>query len=218
MVARGDLGMEIAPQKVFVAQKWMISKANAAGKAVITATQMLESMVKNPRPTRAEASDVANAVLDGSDCVMLSGETAGGVNPIKAVEIMSKIAVEAEHCSASAKTFTKLSKLPFTNNQEAMAMSAVQLSFKLKKCRSIICFTETGLMARLLAKYRPDAYIVAVSIDDKVIKGLSINRGVMTLKVPSFQGIESIIKYAIKIAVKRNYCSEGEPVVVIRGQ
>nr|AIT70051.1 pyruvate kinase [Neopyropia yezoensis] len=218
MVARGDLGMEIPSQKVFVAQKWMIRKANAAGKAVITATQMLESMINNPRPTRAEASDVANAVLDGSDCVMLSGETAGGAHPLKAVEIMSKIAVEAEFCSNSAETFNRLAKLPITCNQEAMAMSATQLSFKLTKCNAIICFTETGLMARLVSKYRPDAYIVAVSIDDKVIKGLSMNRGVMTLKIPSFQGIENIIKYAIKCAIKRGYCAEGEPVVVIRGQ
>ena len=216
MVARGDLGMEIPSQKVFLAQKWMIDKANKAGKAVITATQMLESMIVNPRPTRAEASDVANAVLDGSDCVMLSGETANGSHCLAAVEIMSKITVEAENVANRQEYFNNISKLPVKSNQEGIALCAVQLSFKLA-CRSIIVFTETGLMARLCSKFRPDAYIVAVSIDDKVIKGLCMNRGVMTLKVPSFQGIETIIKYAIRSALKRGYCSEGEPVVVITG-
>ena len=217
MVARGDLGMEIPPQKVFVAQKWMIQKASLAGVPVITATQMLESMVKNPRPTRAEASDVANAVLDGTDCVMLSGETAGGAHPLKAVEVMNKISVEAVNCANSAEHFNKLINYPPKSHQEAMALAAVQLSFKMNS-KAIICFTETGLMARLISKYRPDALILAVSIDDKVIKGLSICRSVVTLKVPSFQGAELIMKYAVNSALKRELCQDGEPIICIHGQ
>ena len=201
MVARGDLGMEIPPQKVFVAQKWMIKKANDAGKPVICATQMLESMCQNPRPTRAEASDVANAVLDGADSVMLSGETAGGSYPLEAVEVMAKICVEAEACFNYRTNFrNKIDNRDLSishSRQEAMAISAVQLSFELGT-NAMIIFTETGLMANIVSKYRPNAWIIAVSIEDKIIKGLSVCYGVHCLKVPSFQGIDNIVKYIYK--------------------
>lgn len=218
MVARGDLGMEIPPQKVFVAQKWMIKKANEAGKPVITATQMFESMIKNPRPTRAEASDVANAVLDGTDAVMLSGETANGAFPIEAVETMARICSEAELCFDNENHYWNMQKSSHLgkSDMEAMAASAVQLSFEIKT-NAIICFTETGYTARLVSKYAPKAQIVAIGIEDSVIKGLTITRGVIALRVPSFHGIDSLIDYAIKSAKEMGICKSGERVIVIQG-
>lgn len=162
MVARGDLGMEIPVQKVFIAQKWMIRKANLKSKPIITATQMLESMIKNPRPTRAEVSDVANAVLDGTDCVMLSGETANGDYPLAAVEIMANICAEAELCYDRFSNYETMKKLTIREEpEEAIASSAVQISQELE-VKLIICLTETGKTARYLSKYRPDAHIFAI--------------------------------------------------------
>ena len=198
----------------------MIKRARAVGKPIIVATQMLESMIKNPRPTRAEAGDVANAVLEGADCVMLSGETANGAYPLHAVNTMVSICKEAESCIDFHKYFTEMlfSDLPITRyvEQDAMALSAVQLSLRLK-CSSIICFTETGLIPRLLSKYRPDSHIVAVSIDDKVMRGLTLCYGVISLKVPSFQGVELIIPYAIKSAIDRGVANEGDNLVIMQG-
>lgn len=220
MVARGDMGMEIPPEKVFIAQKWMIERARFHGKPVIVATQMLESMIKNPRPTRAEAGDVANAILEGSDCVMLSGESANGAYPLQAVTTMVNVCREAETCIDTLKNFNEFILTQPLNNkfrdQEAMAISAVQLSLRLNTS-AIICFTETGLIPSLLSKYRPNCHIVAVSIDEKVMRGLTINFGVVSLKVPSFQGIELIIPYAIKTAVERGIVHEDDTLIVLQG-
>merc|ERR1719285_602493 len=153
MVARGDLGMEIPPENVFLAQKMMIAKCNKKGKPVVTATQMLESMVKAPRPTRAEASDVANAVLDGTDCVMLSGETAAGDFPLNAVTIMRRVCEQAEefidYRSLYASTAAGLS----VDSVEALCASAVKAAID-AKAALIVALTETGSTARMLAKYR----------------------------------------------------------------
>lgn len=220
MVARGDLGMEIPPQKVFIAQKWMIQQARKVGKPVIVATQMLESMIKNPRPTRAEAGDVANAILEGADAVMLSGETANGSYPLHAVNTMVNVCKEAEACIDFKKEFNQMMYNEYATTkyqeQDAMSLSAVQLSMKLK-CTAIICFTETGLIPRLLSKYRPNCHIVAVSIDDKVMRGLTLSYGVISLKVPSFQGVDLIIPYAIKSAIERGIVAEGDSLVVMQG-
>lgn len=148
--------MEIPPEKVFLAQKWMIDKANIAGKPVVTATQMLESMTKKPRPTRAEASDVANAVLDGTDVVMLSGETAGGDYPIQSVQVMARICCEAEKMLDYKRLYEDIkthTKGPL-DTAESIAASAVGAAQDLP-IDLIIVLTDTGKIARLVAKYRP---------------------------------------------------------------
>lgn len=172
MVARGDLGMEIPPEKVFIAQKWMIEKANIAAKPIVTATQMLESMIKAPRPTRAEASDVANAVLDGTDCVMLSGECANGDYPINAVTIMSKICVEAEKTINYKRIFAdmKLYSAGSFGTQEAVASAVCSAAMDQTQIKLIICLTESGKLARLVSKYRPELGILACSSNDTVIR------------------------------------------------
>lgn len=217
MVARGDLGMEIPVEKVFIAQKWMIKKANQAGKPVITATQMMESIIKNPRPTRAEASDIANAILDGSDSVMLSGETANGEYPLNAVEIMANICAEAEmvfnYSQSYKETKERISNPP---PEEAVAAAAVQISYEINS-KVIVAMTETGSVARYVAKYRPRAQILAVSTEEHTIKGLTLSRGVTALRVPSFQGMEALIDYAIKHAKNNKLCDTGDSVVVIQG-
>jgi pyruvate kinase len=187
MVARGDLGMEIPPEKVFIAQKWMIEKANLAAKPVVTATQMLESMIKAPRPTRAEASDVANAVLDGSDCVMLSGETANGDYPLNAVNIMAKICVEAEKMIDYKRAFNDLrlyspAPLPTAESIAAATVSTVlDLNIDL-----IIVLTDTGKIARYISKYKPPVPILACSVSLPVVRQLNTSRGVIGYKIPSF--------------------------------
>lgn len=172
MVARGDLGMELQPEKVFIAQKWMIEKANIAAKPVITATQMLESMIKAPRPTRAEASDVANAVLDGTDCVMLSGESAGGSYPIEAVTIMAKICVEAEKIINYRRLYNdlKLYTPGPVGTTEAVASAVCSAVLDQKDITLIIVLTETGKLARLVSKYRPEVKILGCSSKASVIR------------------------------------------------
>jgi len=217
MVARGDLGMEIPVEKIFIAQKWMIKKANQVGKPVITATQMMESIIKNPRPTRAEASDIANAVLDGSDAVMLSGETANGEYPLNAVEIMTNICIEAEAVFNYALSYREMKeRIIKPPPEEAVAAAAVQISYEINS-KVIVAMTETGSVARYVAKYKPKAHILAVSTEEHTIKGLTLSRGVTALRVPSFQGMEALIEYAIKHAKNNELCNTGDMVVVIQG-
>ena len=192
MVARGDLGIEVPAHTVFLAQKHMISRCNIAGKPVISATQMLESMVENPRPTRAEVSDVANAVLDGTDAVMLSGETAKGNFPFEAVTMMSDICKEAEvavdydsifrQIRGSNKKYGIPSSFPLP--LETIATSAVVASLELN-APAIVVFSYTGKMVRAVAKYRPSCPIFCVTEYEQTANSILLHRGVIPILVSS---------------------------------
>jgi len=222
MVARGDLGMEIPPEKVFLAQKMMIAKCNLAGKPVVTATQMLESMTSGPRPTRAEASDVANAVLDGTDCVMLSGETAGGAFPEAAVTIMRRICEEAEDVIEYDSLYlsTRIGTLSKDKNMsavESICSSAVKATID-SGCKLIVALTETGSTARVIAKYRPKAPILAVSASETTVRQMQCVRGVVPFLTASFVGTDSVIQKALVQAKELGMVKSGDCVVAVHGQ
>ncbi|XP_042430485.1 pyruvate kinase, cytosolic isozyme-like [Zingiber officinale] len=235
MVARGDLGMEIPVEKIFLAQKMMIYKCNLIGKPVVTATQMLESMIKSPRPTRAEATDVANAVLDGTDCVMLSGESAAGSYPEMAVKIMRRICIEAESSLdyvAIFKEMIRSTPLPMSP-LESLASSAVQTASK-AKATLIMVLTRGGTTAKLVAKYRPRVPILSVVVpvlstdsfdwsvsDESPARQSLVYRGLIPLlaegsaKATDSESTEVILQAALKSAVERQFCKPGDSVIAI---
>merc|ERR1740130_983035 len=184
MVARGDMGMEIDIEKVGLVQKMLIRKCNLAGKPVITATQMLDSMEKAPRPTRAEATDVLNAVLDGTDAVMLSGECANGKFPEESVAMLRRICEQAEGVVDYRDLYmqTRISVLSKAPNHKVSSIESVVDS----DCSLIVALTETGHTARLIAKYRPEVPILAITASATTVRQLGIIRGVVPLLTASF--------------------------------
>jgi len=229
MVARGDMGIEIPTEKVPIAQKQMISMCKRYGVPIICATQMLESMVKKPRPTRAEASDVANAILDGADCTMLSGESAKGEYPLICVKTMAAIAREAEACYRNEWVFTEQLKAEFglgmstkADPSTATAISAVMASFT-TKAAAIIVLTHSGQTAWLTAKYRPHCPVLAVSRGEKECRQMQLYRGIFPLvyKQPPMgdhgKEVEERVKYAVEFGRKSKMILAGDNVVVVSG-
>ena len=217
MVARGDLGIEIPFEKVFVAQKYMIKCCNLVGKPVICATQMLESMVKNPRPTRAEVSDVANAVLDGADCVMLSGETTKGAWPQESVKAMVTIAKEAEaSMDLAERQAWALAAMPKGSQDiEAVAAAAVKLAFD-QEADVLIAVSETGDTVSYAAKYRPVAPVIAATQSKRVARYSNLMRGVHPILIErGFRDVDQVIGDAIEEAKKLGLTQPGGKAIVL---
>ncbi len=215
MVARGDMGVEIPAEEVPMVQKSIIKKCNAAGKSVITATQMLESMQQNPRPTRAEASDVANAVFDGTDATMLSGESANGDYPVEAVATMARIDVEAEKALSENSTF-QINQFDKTDVTETIGLSVARAAKNLG-VKTILAATESGYTAKMISKYRPDADILAVTFDERTKRGLMLNWGVYPTVAEKPSTTDEMFELAAKQAVDLGFAKEGDLILITAG-
>ncbi|MDD6794216.1 MAG: pyruvate kinase [Clostridiaceae bacterium] len=215
MVARGDLGVEIPIENVPAVQKMIIKKCNEAGKPVVTATQMLDSMIRNPRPTRAEVSDVANAIFDGTDCIMLSGESANGDYPVEAVKTMAKIAEEAEK-QLDYKVAVSQAKSHVPAMSGVIARAACNAADELK-ASAIISSTQSGATAKRLSQCRPECPIIAVTPCEKVAKKLAFSWGVYPIVADKMESTDEMMAKSVAIAEENNYVKKGETVVIAAG-
>lgn len=216
MVARGDMGLQMAIEDVPLVQKRIIGLCRGAGKPVITATQMMESMVVNPRPTRAEATDVANAIFDGTDAIMLSGETAYGKHPILAVQYMDRISKKTEVSAAYLRSIVDPKGDRVSEATEAVARAAVEIAGSLN-VKAVVCFSSSGFTARMVAKYRPKAVIICATPILKTARQAALYWGVKPLQTPPFGATEDMIDRGFKAAVEARDLAVGDMVVVTAG-
>ena len=215
MIARGDLGVEVPAEDVPLIQKETIIKCNNKGKIVITATQMLESMQLNPRPTRAEVSDVANAIYDGTDAIMLSGESASGNYPEEAVETMDRIATTTEASLNYSSLHRRAVRTAFDDTSEAICMSVAEIATKFN-AQAIIAFTKTGFTAKRMSRYRPKATIIAVTQSEETIKNLALSWGVQPVKTNGVNTRAGKMEYANLLAIEKGVPS-GSLIIVTGG-
>ncbi|WP_100399858.1 pyruvate kinase [Bacillus sp. FJAT-44742] len=216
MVARGDMGVEIPPEEVPLVQKSLIKKCNTIAKPVITATQMLDSMQRNPRPTRAEASDVANAIFDGTDAIMLSGETAAGDYPVEAVQTMSDIATRAESALDYKTILDKRTKESRTSITNSISQSVSHTALNLN-ASAILSATESGHTARMVSKYRPKSRIIAVTSNEHVMRRLSLVWGVIPVMGTEAASTDEMLDITVQEALKSGNVDHGDLVVITAG-
>lgn len=216
MVARGDLGVEIPAARVPILQKQIIRKGLKVGKPIITATQMLDSMIRNPRPTRAEVSDVANAVFDGTSCVMLSGETAGGKYPLEALNAMVGIVEEAEQSINYWRQFQKHRVTPEPNINDAITHTCCLTAMDLD-AKAILAATNSGRTARMICRFRPACPVAALTMQEKVRRQLAISWGVYPFLTGEVNSTDRIFSLSVECAVKEGLVKNGDTVVITAG-
>jgi pyruvate kinase len=215
MVARGDLGIEMPAEDVPLIQKRFIDKCLAAAKPVIVATQMLDSMIRNPRPTRAEVSDIANAVIDHTDAIMLSGETASGKYPVEAVRTMTEVVKETE--ASGYDDLRVNTSLSAKSVNEAVSEVANILSREVK-ARLILVATLSGNAARIVSRYRPNLPIAATTSDERVFRQLSLSWGVVPFLVPPCGTVEELADRSIGYLKKKALVKKGDHIVIVAGE